>query len=170
MVSTPVVPESTSLLVTDRLSVRSVAALKLALVLLFCLPGVPCVYYGTEAGLSGGAEPGCREAFPWGDPGDWPHDLRPFIASLAALRREQPALRGPELEIELLHQKIDSLREQEVLALTRAVQELAQLLRAERRAGDAPAGGGEPLPDHRLRAVQKDVNRQTPDHLRKGSG
>ena len=79
-----------------------VAALQLALVLLFCLPGVPCVYYGTEAGLSGGAEPGCREAFPWGDPCDWPHDLRPFIASLAALRREQPALRGPELEIELL--------------------------------------------------------------------
>lgn len=39
-----------------------------------------------------------------------------------------------ELEIELLHQKIDALREQEVLALTRAVQELAELLRAERRA------------------------------------
>ncbi len=39
-----------------------------------------------------------------------------------------------ELEIELLHQKIDALREQEVLALTRAVQELSELLRAERRA------------------------------------
>ena len=34
-----------------------------------------------------------------------------------------------ELEIELLHQKIDALREQEVLALTRAVEELATLLR-----------------------------------------
>ena len=39
-----------------------------------------------------------------------------------------------ELEIELLHQKIDSLREQEVLMLTKMVQELADLLRAERRA------------------------------------
>lgn len=38
-----------------------------------------------------------------------------------------------ELEIELLHQKIDSLREQEVLALTRAVEDLAEMLRAERR-------------------------------------
>jgi len=37
-----------------------------------------------------------------------------------------------ELEIELLHQKIDALREQEVLMLTKAVQELAALLRAER--------------------------------------
>ena len=39
-----------------------------------------------------------------------------------------------ELEIELLHQKIDALREQEVLALTRAVAELADLLRAQRQA------------------------------------
>jgi uncharacterized membrane protein len=33
-----------------------------------------------------------------------------------------------ELEIELLHQKIDQLRETEVMQLTRAVQELALLL------------------------------------------
>jgi neopullulanase len=79
-----------------------VGALRLALVLLFCLPGVPCLYYGTEAGLSGGAEPACREAFPWGDPQAWPHDLRSFLASLAHLRREQPALRELALEIEPL--------------------------------------------------------------------
>ena len=79
-----------------------VAALKLALVLLFVLPGVPCVYYGTEVGLSGGEEPGCREAFPWGDPQAWPQDLRAFIASLAALRREQPALRSAELAVDVL--------------------------------------------------------------------
>ena len=36
-----------------------------------------------------------------------------------------------ELEIELLHQKIDALREQEVLALTRAVQELSEMLRSK---------------------------------------
>ena len=41
-----------------------------------------------------------------------------------------------ELEIELLHQKIDQLRENEVLALTRAVESLAEQLRA---AGGAPA-------------------------------
>ncbi len=39
-----------------------------------------------------------------------------------------------ELEIELLHQKIDALREQEVLALTNAVRELAEMLRAGRPA------------------------------------
>ena len=45
-----------------------------------------------------------------------------------------------ELEIELLHQKIDALREQEVLALTRAVQELAELLRTEQRAAQNGEG------------------------------
>ena len=35
-----------------------------------------------------------------------------------------------ELEIELLHDKIDALREQEVLALTQAVQQLTTLLQA----------------------------------------
>lgn len=48
-----------------------------------------------------------------------------------------------ELEIELLHQKIDSLREQEVLVLTRTVQELAELLRAEQRAAHGRSAGGE---------------------------
>jgi uncharacterized membrane protein len=37
-----------------------------------------------------------------------------------------------ELEIELLHQKIDALREKEVLALTQAISDLTQLLRQER--------------------------------------
>ena len=40
-----------------------------------------------------------------------------------------------ELEIELLHQKLDELREKEVLALTEAVKSLTQLLqqREERK-------------------------------------
>ena len=73
------------------------AALKLALVLLFALPGAPSIYYGTEAGLSGGEEPACREAFPWRDP---PADLSAFIGLLAQLRRSHPALHSAELELE----------------------------------------------------------------------
>lgn len=37
-----------------------------------------------------------------------------------------------ELEIELLHQKIDELREKEVLLLTESVKQLTELLRTER--------------------------------------
>jgi uncharacterized membrane protein len=44
-----------------------------------------------------------------------------------------------ELEIELLHQKIDELREKEVLALTTAIRELADLL-AKEKSSEAPKG------------------------------
>ena len=44
-----------------------------------------------------------------------------------------------ELEIELLHQKIDELREKEVLALTTAIRELADLL-AKEKSLEAPKG------------------------------
>ncbi|MCT0204229.1 glycoside hydrolase family 13 protein [Synechococcus sp. CS-602] len=73
-------------------------ALALALLLLFLLPGAPCLYYGTEMGLAGGTEPGCREAMPWDAfPLGAAPPLRPLLAGLSALRRSQPALRSSEL-------------------------------------------------------------------------
>ncbi|EUJ35606.1 alpha amylase [Listeria weihenstephanensis FSL R9-0317] len=42
------------------------AKLRLAIHLLMVLPGVPCVYYGDEAGLTGGADPDNRKFYPWG--------------------------------------------------------------------------------------------------------
>ena len=33
---------------------------------LFIFPGVPCIYYGDEAGLEGGKDPDNRRTFPWG--------------------------------------------------------------------------------------------------------
>jgi uncharacterized membrane protein len=46
-----------------------------------------------------------------------------------------------ELEIELLHQKIDEMREKEVLFLTKAIAELTEHLKSEGRAPSAPAAG-----------------------------
>ena len=79
---------------------NDVAALKLALLLLFLHPGAPSIYYGTEAALAGGPEPGpssgpgpaCREAYPWDVP--WSVDLRPFIQSLAELRSAHGSCAG----------------------------------------------------------------------------
>src|SRR5699024_11573833 len=31
-----------------------------------CLPGMPCIYYGDEAGMTGAGDPLCRAAYPWG--------------------------------------------------------------------------------------------------------
>ena len=68
-----------------------VAALSLALLILMLQPGAPCLYYGTEVGLEGGAEPACREAMPWEEP--WPHDLRKRIMALTKVRQQLEAVR-----------------------------------------------------------------------------
>jgi hypothetical protein len=67
-----------------------------ALVLLFALQGIPCVYYGTEQGLSGTglADQAVREAL-WGRP-DAFDETDPFYVALrdiVGVRAQNPALR-----------------------------------------------------------------------------
>lgn len=67
----------------------------LALACLFALPGIPCVYYGTEQGLhgAGAVDAAVREAL-WAGPG-FVRDGRFYaaLARIAATRAELPALR-----------------------------------------------------------------------------
>jgi len=66
----------------------------LGLACLFTLPGIPCIYYGTEQGLHGaGSDPAVREAI-WGQTG-FPATSRFYLAiqQLSALRGSEPALR-----------------------------------------------------------------------------
>ena len=72
------------------------SALRLALLLLFCQPGAPCLYYGTEVGLRGGAEPACREAFPWEE--EPMLDLRGLIRELVELRSTHAAMSSGGLQ------------------------------------------------------------------------
>ncbi len=46
--------------------IRAKLLLRIATVLQFTLPGVPCVYYGDEAGLEGYEDPFNRRCYPWG--------------------------------------------------------------------------------------------------------
>jgi len=66
----------------------------LGLACLFGLPGIPCVYYGTEQGLHGaGSDPAVREAL-WGGPGF--NEGAPFyheIQKIAAVRGSHAPLR-----------------------------------------------------------------------------
>ena len=63
---------------------------------LFALQGIPCLYYGTEQGLHGrgNGDAAVREAL-WGKPNafDEQQELYRTVKRLAAVRREQPALR-----------------------------------------------------------------------------
>ena len=43
----------------------AVERLKMATVLQFTLPGVPCIYYGDENGMEGHLDPFCRRCFDW---------------------------------------------------------------------------------------------------------
>ena len=54
------------------------------------LPGVPCLYYGDEAGLTGMGDPFNRAPFPWGGEDA---ALTDAIRSLLTLRKKSPALR-----------------------------------------------------------------------------
>jgi glycosidase len=66
----------------------------LGMACLYSLPGIPCLYYGTEQGLHGsGSDPAVREAL-WGEPGfnvDSP--FYKAIQRIAAVRGGSPALR-----------------------------------------------------------------------------
>lgn len=66
----------------------------LSALLLFGMPGAPCIYYGDEIGLPGSKDPDCRRAFPWDHPGTWDRTLLESYRSLISLRKAHPALRG----------------------------------------------------------------------------
>jgi glycosidase len=70
--------------------------LKLALTFLLSARGVPVIYYGTEQGLAGGADPYNREDMPgWGETAVYLH-----IQRLCQVRRNyEPLMRGSQLEI-----------------------------------------------------------------------
>jgi glycosidase len=74
---------------------RATPKVRLAFLLQFCYPGVPCVYYGDEIGLEGGKDPASRAAFPW-EEAKWDRETRGLVQKLAALRRLLPQLRRGE--------------------------------------------------------------------------
>ena len=63
------------------------SAVKSALAFMFMQTGSPCLYYGTEIGMFGGAEPGSRACMEW-DESKWDKDMYTFVTSLVAFRRK----------------------------------------------------------------------------------
>ena len=58
--------------------------LRLASLLQFTLPGVPCVFYGDEAGMEGCADPFNRRCYPWGNEDN---ELIAWYSTLSKLRK-----------------------------------------------------------------------------------
>ena len=66
-----------------------------ACLLQFALPGVPCIYYGDEAGMKGGKDPWNRGSFPWGKEKS---GYAAYLRELSAFYHAHSALRGGEYE------------------------------------------------------------------------
>ncbi|MBX3606242.1 MAG: maltodextrin glucosidase [Piscinibacter sp.] len=80
---------------TPRLLTRlggDLALMHVALTLLFTVPGVPCLYYGDEVGMEGGADPDCRRCMDWTQ-ASWRPELLAHVRELASLRRARPEWR-----------------------------------------------------------------------------
>ncbi len=71
---------------TEEEAAQAAEKVKMAAVLQFTLPGVPCVYYGDEIGMQGYADPFCRGCFDWSktDCG-----LHAFYCKLGEIRTER---------------------------------------------------------------------------------
>jgi glycosidase len=57
----------------------------------FCLPGIPQIYYGDEIGLQGGKDPDCRRSMIW-EKKQWNTKLQSHFKTMINLRKEFPAL------------------------------------------------------------------------------
>ncbi|MGP1458068.1 MAG: glycoside hydrolase family 13 protein [Treponema sp.] len=70
----------------------------LALALCFCMPGSPCLYYGTEVFLEGGGDPDNRRCMPWKEieSGLYDADIA-AVKALIRLRTEHAALRSANM-------------------------------------------------------------------------
>lgn len=68
----------------------------LAISMMFVLPGVPCIYYGDEAGLDGGKDPENRKYFPWGDISQEFYNL---YQTWSKRRQEEVTLRHGEFSV-----------------------------------------------------------------------
>lgn len=63
---------------------KAMEKLKMAAVLQFTMPGIPCIYYGDENGMEGHIDPFCRRCFPWDNLNE---NLISFYQKLGEIRK-----------------------------------------------------------------------------------
>lgn len=66
-----------------------------SLTLLFTMPGVPCLFYGDEAGAEGFGDPFCRCCFPWGEENT---EILERVKKLIKLRKSSEVFALGEME------------------------------------------------------------------------
>ena len=74
---------------------HGVERLKAASLIQYTLPGVPCLYYGDEAGMEGYRDPFNRRVYPWGNEDA---DLLEWYRGLGSLRKEFSCLKEGDFQ------------------------------------------------------------------------
>ena len=75
---------------------RAVSLLKLAYTIVATVPGVPCIYYGDEAGMEGYRDPFNRLPYPWGREDS---ELLDFYKKIGKIRTNEPVFKNGFFEI-----------------------------------------------------------------------
>lgn len=68
------------------------ALVKLGTSLMMAFPGVPCIYYGGEIGLTGSKDPDNRRTMPW-DESEWDMNMLAYFKQLISLRKNSKAMK-----------------------------------------------------------------------------
>lgn len=76
---------------TDRAMERAKNLLRMAAAINYLLPGLPAIYYGDEAGMTGGKDPFNRGFFPWGKEDE---SLVDYFRCLGRIRRNYSVLQS----------------------------------------------------------------------------
>ncbi len=81
---------------TESQRTHGVRLLSIAYAIISVMPGIPCIFYGDEAGVEGYGDPFCRMPFPWG------REDKTLLAEyrrIGAIRRAESVLSDGELRI-----------------------------------------------------------------------
>ncbi|MFC4779320.1 glycoside hydrolase family 13 protein [Paenibacillus sp. GCM10023252] len=116
-----------------------VGAMQLAALFKLTYPGAPCIYYGDEVGINGGADPDCRKTMVW-EPEEQNQLLLKFYRQTIALRLAHPALRSADIRFLAAESGSGTLVYERRSGDERIV--IAINARAEAAALRAPVGGG----------------------------
>lgn len=73
--------------------------LMIAAAFLFAYKGMPCTYYGTEIGITGNYDPGCRKTFDWNKE-HWDRKLYELYKKLIQIRKSEKALKQGNVEFQ----------------------------------------------------------------------
>ena len=86
--------QQAALTLTDEQKLHATRLQRLCAAIQYCVPGVPCLYYGDEECLDGGRDPFNRKPFVPSKTG-----LHNFYVQLGRIRSLSPALTGGEMRI-----------------------------------------------------------------------